>query len=1182
MKQYHSQETHNMSRRSVFKQTILTLSTALLMATSLQGQAVTLDNEPLFASSSTTPNIMFLFDDTRSMLNIVIDTPYDATATYSCPATDVTAATAGVIDVFITDDGYPFFYSSGLNNHYGWSDTTSANAVASHYGLSLDPSSGLPNRCFNPTDVYSARLYASDQVLTTLSEVGLTGSDKVVNADSTYPPAQYTGKYLNWYFSSWDTYTAGAVQHPSSKTRLEVAKTAIGNVVSTLTGANVGFTRTGTSGAILRVECDDISDSGHRAELQTEIASSVIETDEAARLAKALLEVGGYFTGRFGTNNPGHQTTADIVLNGQYEGNLSLVDHSTDPTGTILVNDDSLFAPTSLSPEFTFTNASSSTAESPNAYSCQENFVVYITDGGANSDVVPTVLSDYDGDGNSDANQALDDVSLMLYEVDLRPDIDNTLVTPTTEIVNNITTHVIGFENEDGTPSDAILEKTASNGGGVFLTASNAAELTEAFTQATNAIIDQIGSASAVSFNSGTLSKGSHVFLSQFNTSGWYGELIAYALDENTGAVEGASWTAGSKLDKRTPASRKIFTYRPYKPATTGPSSTPAVPEMRLVFSTGNYGSFSAEMKDDLTRGGSDTDTEAQARVDYLRGDKTHEGSSGTYNFRPRTHILGDIIHGGPVYVGEPELSWPATDDFSIPGASPTDPRITYNDFFLAKKNRVPAVYVGSNDGMLHAFRAEDASVYAPNGGSELFAYIPNALASSSATAGLHYLTDPNYQHRYYVDLNPIVSDIIHGTEWKTVLVGGLRGGGRGYFALDITDPTTFAASKVMWEFTPETVDGGEPYLGNSFSTPVVAKFNNGKWGVVFGNGYMASNPDTTDGEAALFILFFDADTSDGWDRGSDYVRIIATNSTTETTSSHDNPNGLSSPAVIDTTGDGIADRVYAGDLQGNMWAFDLSSTSAGSWDVAYRQSGNDKPLYQGSTNQPITSVPIIYELPAGSGEYLVMFGTGRYLGTPDKDTSEPSAIAGQAFYGVLDTLASTNHSITTSNLQEQTISTSSGKRILTDEAVNGSEKGWYITLSSSPSTPVLSERVVADPLVRGKNIFFNTIIPSSKLCSYGGSGWMMAAAIENGGRPNSSIFDTNGDGKVDDTDMISSNVVGGIEVKEGLPTASRCLGNKCYTPNTKTKTGSDIQTIDVEDLGGLDTGRLSWHELSK
>src|SRR5690606_23500742 len=241
----------------------------------------------------------------------------------------------------------------------------------------------------------------------------------------------------------------------------------------------------------------------------------------------------------------------------------------------------------------------------------------------------------------------------------------------------------------------------------------------------------------------------------------------------------------------------------------------------------------------------------------------------------------------------------------------------------------------------------------------ELFAYVP-----SSVYGNLSRLTEQSYSHRYFVDGTPQVADAVVNGNWSTVLVGGLGAGGQGLFALDVTDPSAVtegnASAKVLWEFT----DRDDPDLGNTFGQPQIVKLANDKWAVIVGNGYNNSDADgsaSTTGRASLFILFLDrAPGARTWTAGAHYVKLETSAGTPG------NPNGLATPFPADVDFDGKVDYVYAGDLQGNMWKFDLTSSSPASWNVA--QAG--LPLFTAvdplNAAQPITASAEVIRHPLG------------------------------------------------------------------------------------------------------------------------------------------------------------------------------------------------------------------------
>ena len=812
-----------------------------------------------------------------------------------------------------------------------------------------------------------------------------------------------------------------------------------------------------------------------------------------------------------------------------------------------------------------------------NGGSCQQNFNIFITDGFWNGS--SPYVGNTDGDNNTEfdggdyadsASNTLADVAMYYYERDLSS-LPN--LVPTTPGVDeadhqHLVTYGVAFgvkgslDPETQSPTDAgfswpdptangapdtykidDLWHAAYNGRGLYMNAQNPQELVSSMEAALSNIDDRQGSAAAVAFNTNTLSTGSSVFLVLFNSNRWSGHVYKYDLDPITGAVsETIDWEASAVLESRN------LTSDPRLILTNNGSSG-------VVFTWDN---LTEAQKDDLRTnpaGGADDDTKAEARLEYLKGDRTNERAG--YNFRTRSSRLGDIVHSNPVYVGAPSMDWPDSAPFPELTA-----RYTSWKSQAAVKNRTPILYVGANDGMMHGFRSSD--------GKEVLAYVPSNLFSTDTTSGLHYLTDPAYLHRYYVDLPPTVTDAYintgSGDSWKTLLIGGQRGGGKGLFALDITYPTSFteanAANIVLWEFS-------EPDLGYTFSEPTVALMNNGKWAAIFGNGYN----DSGSGEAQLFIVYLEGGLDGAWTEGDDYLKI--------TTGSYaGGTNGLSTPAVIDEDGNGTADRVYAGDLYGNLWAFDISNSSTSKWVVAHKSGKNVVPLYKGLSTQPITVEPVVATHPTelGSPSYLVFFGTGQYLVDTDKTNSDR-----QSFYGIWD---SGDSEISRSDLIAQTFESgfASDVRVQSDNAVDYSsgDDGWYIDL------PTTTERVVVNPVMRGETVFFNTLISSTDPCTYGGSGWLMGVNFLTGGRPNSDdvIFDVNEDLIVNEEDLLSNGLIDdaaatGILYEEGIPAESAFLGDYQYTPGTNTDDGSDIKVNKIEDLDGANTGRLSWEEIS-
>ncbi len=774
---------------------------------------------------------------------------------------------------------------------------------------------------------------------------------------------------------------------------------------------------------------------------------------------------------------------------------------------------------------------------------CQQNFVVAMTDG------VPTSDTDVSDELEVYANggEIFDDVALALFDIDLRPDLKD----GNKAIKNNVVTHVIGFADAD-VLNNTLMENAAKNGGGTFMGAKDSNSLAGAFSSASQSIFAEVASWSAVSFNSSQLSYDSALYQASFNTAGWSGSIKAYELSDTGDAASSASWDAATELDAMDYTARKVFTYN----------------NGGVTFTRTN---LSTTQLNDLQQG---PEGGANASVDnlinYLKGDKSNEGSA-TGQYRVRASRLGDIVNSTSIYVGAPQLDWPDNGTNDKFGAS-ADSYSTFKNGAAA--SRTAMVYVGANDGMLHGFEAAT--------GTEKFAYIPGMIASDSDQEGLHYLAEQDYAHRFYVDLTPTVSDVYINDAWRSLLIGGLRAGGKGLFALDVTDPDNFAAGNVLWEFS----SANDSDFGYSYSKPSVAMMNNGKWAVVVGNGYNNSGSGT----AQLFILFIE-EGSDGTWSANDYIKIDSKVGNTST------PNGLSTPTVVDIDGDSVADRIYAGDLQGNMWAFDVSANNTNQWQVAYKSGNTPEPLFTARNSsdeiQPITSAPKVTTSPlAGNApNLLVFFGTGKYL--EESDVSSNTDV--MSYYAVLDAgySSKTRADLTAREL----LTTANGLRSISGSKINwATSSGWYFDLvnrsSVGGSGTGVGERVITDSTVRNSILFFNTIIPEGSVCSSGGQSWLMSLNLATGLAPKYAIFDANDDGVIDqesvtvtaENDLNNDGVVDDGDIGYigelfdiGLASESSILEGTQYTVSSAGTLAEREVTTGASQLNG----RLSWEELS-
>ena len=617
-------------------------------------------------------------------------------------------------------------------------------------------------------------------------------------------------------------------------------------------------------------------------------------------------------------------------------------------------------------------------------------------------------------------------------------------------------------------------------------------------------------SESGLTSGSTTTAPDSALFGASFNPSHWTGSLKATDASEVGYEPNQASvhlWQAGEVLDSRDLQAnpRALYTYN----GDTGNG---------VAFAPASISGFSNRMRDDLNQG----DFTAAERVRYFQG-------HAVAGLRQRESLLGDMVHSRPVYVQSPSLPWPGNGPFA-----------GYSKFRSQYDSRQAMVYVGANDGMLHGFSADT--------GEELFAYIPEFLASSADDRGLHYLTNPGYQHRYYVDLTPVVSDVhTRGASdgfkrWRTVLVGGARTGAKGIFALDVTEPKIFAdvaADLPMWEFSSTD----DARMGYQLEPPKIGLADWGKgekrWAVFLPNGYGAESPAT-----GLFMLDIEGGLSGTWQEGVNY-RFIAFETGEGAT-------GLSPIRQVDLDGDSIIDRVYAGDLEGNLWVAAQNGQKA--WANAYK-----KPLLTARIDgvaQPITSPPAVIRYP--ERHTMVLFGTGKYLHQGDIADSTV-----QSFYGIFDKRAGITRSdlarrdLTRRSLSidgnTQKVRTSNG-----DSFDAAKYAGWYVDL------PAPGERIVQAPQVRGRTVFVNTQTPSADPCDNGGESWLMAFGLD-GTTPDQPVW-----AKLEDSFV-------GIQVRGGKVSEASIIGSDAFMPRWDGKLWKErVETGRAQ--GQL--GRQSWQEL--
>ena len=651
-------------------------------------------------------------------------------------------------------------------------------------------------------------------------------------------------------------------------------------------------------------------------------------------------------------------------------------------------------------------------------------------------------------------------------------------------------------EGSNAAKLDDLLH-AAVNSRGNFFNANEATEFASKLEQALLQITKGTGSASNLGGVSTSSQTGAKVFQGRYQSEDWSGDLWTYDADNGMQVA----WKASEGIPAHGSRNIKYF------------KGTSVV-----NFNTTNVTSTELAL----------TATEATNKdilVNYLRGDQSRELGQQNGVFRQRSSVLGDIAHSAPLYVGAAERrnyhrnGWPESP--------------SYLSYIEANKTRKGVVYVGANDGMLHAF-SDDASL-AGGVGKEIFAYIPKAVLPR-----LKHLAAPDYQHQYYVDGVLDAGDVYINSSWKTLVIGTLGRGAAGsinsIFALDVTNP---AAITPLWEVA-------YPELGQNTGKVLTARSVNGNWIGIIGYGY---NNSTNKGGILVFDLA----------SGATIKKIALPNSTVT-------PNGFGQLESWDADLDGNVDFVYAGDYQGNIWKFDISKSNTNQWGVA----NNSNPIFTarvGSVPQPITAGLSISREPS-TGKVWIMFGTGTYLSVADKLNTNQ-----QTIYGFVDQTDASNSTITLtrSNLKARSYQESGDFRALEEStALVDSEKGWYIDLGAG------GERVVLPPLMIDNVLVINTLKPEDDPCKAGGISWRMAIDPFLGGRLKRNFFNTNNfsDGVPTSGVKTESPTVGYTVIK-----TEDANGDPIYTEVSGQGDASTppSRPINVEALGR----RLTWRELT-
>lgn len=797
--------------------------------------------------------------------------------------------------------------------------------------------------------------------------------------------------------------------------------------------------------------------------------------------------------------------------------------------------------------------------EDPMQYSCQQNFALLTTDGfwngsaGVQIDGVTAIGNQDNVDAGfstrafgafdgalAGASDTLADVAMYYYKTDLRPtgsigalgiDVGTDNV-PTTGKDTNPAQHMVTFtlgladglmtyipNYDTSTTGDFANIKTSSttcfwasgtcnwpvpvadqnsalddlwhaavNGRGTYYNARDPSTLAAGLGGALAGVNIQTGAAAASATSSPNITQTSNfIFSSTFRTVKWDGEVAAQQIDINTGNVlPPIVWSAQAQLDSVLPASRTIYTFTTDTvsfPTKLKPFLWANLTASEQAFLSGKCNTpFALSQCSSLSLGQQTQASNGSTMLDYLRG----SAANAPTLYRQRDHVLGDTVNATPAFVATPTFKFQDNVTPSYGTFQTTAPAST----------RTPVLYIGANDGMLHAFNG--------NTGAEMWAYVPSMVLSN-----MYLLADNNYatKHTYFVDGSPQVMDVFIGGAWKTILVGGLNLGGRGFYALDITDPT---APKALWEFkvrnpavtacaatvTAAIGASDDCDLGSSYGNPVITKRAfDGKWVVLVTSGYDNVNPG--DGHGYLYVL--DAATGT-------ILRKVDTGAGSTTTCpagltpafTPPCPSGLAkiSAFATDFIHDNTTLKVYGGDLFGNVWRFDTSVDPPAVLNLAQLTDAGGKP-------QSITSRP---ELGQIQGFPVLFIGTGRYLGVTD--LSDPSTLVPplpyayqQSLYAIKDTATSLGNIRAGGTLVQQTIiqpTTTTRTVASPPNTVDWTVKnGWFVDFNPGNQSP--GERVNLDPQLVLGTLLVATNVPNSNACTVGGDSWLYGFNYYNG-----------------------------------------------------------------------------------
>lgn len=749
---------------------------------------------------------------------------------------------------------------------------------------------------------------------------------------------------------------------------------------------------------------------------------------------------------------------------------------------------------------FAGTKADLKYGENFTSLSCQDKFLIEITDGLGN---IPESTSAADA---STATTALAAAGISTVAVGFGID-DATMINAVAKTANNL-----GNVNETDVLY-ALHDTDPTSGDGIPFLAMNQQELLNSLLNISRKIENRFTGSAPAPTTSADDDELLVVLIAEFGSASWTGDLRArgYSL-VNNGWSDDDLWVASEMI-----------------------------PETRSVWTVN---------EDD---------------------DEIYYEYSTQYTAKTLCKDIGDIINSAPIII-----KWP-NSYYALPG---------YSEFFNTYRDRNKVVYVGANDGQLHAFLVtnikDSGGTITTPAGTELWSFIPKTLLPKLKLADTdvsYDMCDSDYCHKYYVDGSPQAADIYVSSSWYTILVSGLREGGEAYFALDITDGEPMSSgsggAKYLWEFT-------DTELGQTWGDPRInrvldASIGDGRiWGAFFGSGYAGAGPSSSAQTTKQAYLYgIDAfDKTPLWKTAAD----VWTNRV-KLTSGTLNNDALSELLMVDKDKDTdfMEDFIFTGNLYGDL--FRVINFGKGQTPVisTFYESNNS------TTAAPIRARPSFKS--GHNGEFWLYFGTGRYELTSDKTSSDqqyffglkeiPVEVDGNDVYNRayvkpadLDTVTipvdATTRLAANGTPDDLTIvalkatgytasfTDSAGdpqtRLVKVVEGLNPLNEPWAIRLGTDTT---YSERVVNQPLVVGDIVFFTSFVPDNDACGGSGKSYLYAVDFKTGKAPTSMVFDVNGDGLYDDADKINGEPVAAVGVGDGMATQPVIIGNKIFLNTT-------------------------------